>query len=134
MDIRFKQDCYENAYNELSFFLDALKNIPYEDGFKCTYAGSTDQGREMLKYLVPDFVFVDYKMPETDGLEFLLAIKNQLGLEKPKVYLYSIFVNEKIERAALSLGASGAIKKVNTIKGLREKLKTVLTSPVTPLC
>ncbi|SRR5258706_12090935 len=118
--------------DELTFFLDALKNVPCEDGFKCTYAGSAKQAGEILKYLVPDFVFVDYKMPETNGLQFLLTIKNQLGLEKPKVYLYSILTNEKFKKAALGLGATGAIKKMYTIKALSDELKTVLTSPGTP--
>jgi len=53
-------------------------------------------------------------------------------MEKPKVYLYSIFTNEKVKRAALGLGATGAISKMYTIRALSEELKTVLTSPVTP--
>src|SRR5215212_5313895 len=112
--------------DELTFFLDALKSVPCEDGFKCTYANNARQAREMLKYLVPDYIFVDYKMSEMNGLQFLLAIKNQLGLEKPKVYLYSIFCNEKIKKAAMNLGATGAIQKLYTIKALSEELKAVL--------
>ena len=118
--------------DELGFFLDALKDVPCEDGFKCTFAGSASQAKEMLKYLIPDFIFVDHKMPETTGLQFLLGMKNQLGLEKPRVYLYSVFVDEKIEKAALSLGVTGVIKKMNTIKALSDELTTVLTSPMTP--
>jgi CheY-like chemotaxis protein len=118
--------------DELTFFLDALKDIPCEDGFKCTYAGSAKQAGEILKFLVPDFIFVDYKMPQTNGLQFLLTIKNQLGLEKPKVYLYSIFIDEKVKKAALGLGAAGVIEKKYTIKALSDELKTVLTSPVMP--
>ena len=118
--------------DELTFFLDALKDVPCDEGFKCTYASDTKQAAEMLKYLVPDFIFVDFKMPGINGLQFLLTIKNRLGSEKPKVYLYSIFINEKIKKAALSLGVSGTLKKMFTIKSLSDELKAVLTSPVTP--
>ena len=118
--------------DELTFFLDALKDVPCEGGFKCTYAASATQAAEMLKYLVPDFIFVDFKMPVINGLQLLLTIKNHFGSEKPKVYLYSIFINEKIKKAALNLGVSGTVKKMFTIKSLTEELKTVLTSPVTP--
>jgi DNA-binding response OmpR family regulator len=118
--------------DELIFFLDALKEVPSEDGFKCTYANSAKQAAEMLKYLVPDFIFADFKMPGTNGLQLLLAIKNQLGSGKPKVYLYSIFESEKIKKAALNLGASGVIKKMYSIKALSKELIAVLKSPVTP--
>jgi len=40
--------------NELIFFPDALKIVPYHEGFKCTYASSPGQALEMLKFLVPD--------------------------------------------------------------------------------
>ena len=118
--------------DELSFFLDALKDVPCDDGFKCTYANNPQQAIEMLKYLVPDFIFFDYNMPETNGLELLLSIKNQLGLEKPKVYLYSIFTTERIKRAAMNIGASGAIKKMNTIRALRDELASVLPPAAIP--
>ena len=118
--------------DELIFFLDALKEVSSEDGFKCTYASSAKQAAEMLKYLVPDFIFVDFEMPETNGLQFLSAIKNQLRSDKTKVYLYSIFNNEKIRHTALHLGASGIMKKLFTIKALSNELKAVLTSPVMP--
>src|SRR5690348_4134639 len=92
--------------DELTFFLDALRAVPCDDGFKCTYANSARQAQDMLKYLEPDFIFVDYNMPDTNGLQMLLDIKNKLGSEKPKVYLYSIFIDEKMQLAAKSLGAS----------------------------
>lgn len=118
--------------DELTFFLDALKNVPCEDGYKCTYAANPEQAVDMLKYLVPDFIFVDYQMTGMNGLQFLLAIKNQIGSEKPKVYLYSIFSNEKMKKIAVRLGAAGAMKKAYTIKALTEELRAVLVSPTVP--
>ena len=118
--------------DELTFFLDALKNVPCEHGFKCTYAADARQAGEMLKYLVPDFIFLDFKMPGVNGLQFLLTIKDHPGTQKPKVYLYSVFVNGEIKKAALNLGVSGTVKKMVTTKELSDELKAVLISPVTP--
>ena len=115
--------------DELSFFLDALIQVPCEDGFKCTYAPNADQAVKMLKFLVPDFIFLDYRMPELNGLEFLSAVRNLVQLNKTKIYLYSAHTDEAIERRAKQLGVKGCIKKMGSIKDLVDELKTVVTSP-----
>lgn len=122
----------DNDKDELIFFLDALKQVPYEDGFKCTYAGSAGQAIEMLKYLVPDFIFVDFKMPEINGLEFLSMIRMQPWFQKSKVYLYSMFSNEAIEKAAFDLGASGILTKKYKINMLSKELTSILTPDMAP--
>jgi len=115
--------------DELTFFLDALKNVPTNDGFKCTYASSARQALEMMQFFVPDFVFVDYHMPVVTGLQFLSSLRDKPGIEKPKIYLYSIYTNEKITKAALEMGAAGALRKEYTIRAMSQVLAAVLTFP-----
>jgi DNA-binding NtrC family response regulator len=61
--------------DELTIFMDALADVP--GSFKCTYASSASQGLQMLQYLHPDFIFIDYNLPPTNGLRLLSEIKKE---------------------------------------------------------
>lgn len=112
--------------DELIIFMDALKELPYEDGYKCTYASSPSQAMDMLKYLIPDFIFVDMNMPGMSGIEVLTALRRQKRLDQSKVYLYSNKIDDKIAENVMSTGATGCIPKTSSIHELREELTSVL--------
>ena len=111
--------------DELTIFLEALKKIPLEDGFKCTYANSPEQAFEMLRYLVPDFIFVDQNMPHTDGFYFLRNIRNNENLRETKVFLYSTAITQEDIGRAIALGASDCVKKTNSVNDLTIILKLI---------
>ena len=118
--------------DELTFVMDALKLVPHDDGFKCTYASNAKQAIEMLHHLVPDIILVDFQMPGTNGLHFLSMINNQPSLERTRKYLYSAFVNEIMSKSAVKLGASGCIKKTFKITELADKLEKIVSTTPTP--
>jgi DNA-binding response OmpR family regulator len=118
--------------DELTFFLDALKAVPSDDGFKCTYAAGPKQADEMLRWLEPDYIFLDFHMPGMNGLQFLVNLKERVRSNRPRIYLYSIHINDKIRRVGLGLGASGIIKKKYTIRELTEELTALFTVPAVP--
>jgi CheY-like chemotaxis protein len=74
----------------------------------------------------PDYIFVDFNMPEINCLEFLVTIKDQTNLRNTKIYLHSMRVTNETYRAAVLAGASGCIKKVNTTAELTNELIAVL--------
>lgn len=113
--------------DELTIFMDALREVPHEDGFKCTYASSTMQAIEMLKFLVPDFIFVDFNIPKMNGLEFISFVTGQPHLKKTKLCLYSMNINEEVDKQAKNLGAS-CIKKSGTIESLARNLSALLVT------
>jgi CheY-like chemotaxis protein len=113
--------------DEIIFFLDALRKVPHDDGFKCTYAGKPGKALEMLKLLIPDFIFVDLNMPEMNGLEFIALIKGQSQLKNTKICLYSRAINESISRLAAHLGAD-CVKKPSSINELAEDLSRLLVN------
>ncbi|TMI68575.1 MAG: response regulator [Bacteroidetes bacterium] len=76
--------------NELTAFMAALKEI--QGDFKCTYAESSAQALEMLKYLQPDFIFIDYDLPEVNGLRLLSVIRNEPALKQAKIFIYTEMV------------------------------------------
>ncbi len=107
--------------DELIIFMDALRRVPAEDGFKCTYAATTPQAVEMLKYLVPDYVFADFNMPGMNGLQFLQSLKDQQRLANTKLCLYSTYISGEAKEMAVSLGVS-CLSKSDTIDSLAKNL------------
>jgi DNA-binding NtrC family response regulator len=112
--------------DELTFLMDALKLVPHDDGFKCSYANSGEHAIEILQHLVPDLIFVDFKLPGMNGLQFLSEISNHPSLQNTKKYLYSMFINEMMSTAATELGASGSVKKTFKITGLSDELERIM--------
>lgn len=93
---------------------------------------SAKEGIEMIKSLKYDLIFLDYLMPDTDGITFLKKIRD-LDIETPVIFVTSQG-DEKIASQAILSGASDYIPKTlltpdgvsqsirNTIK-LHESLK-----------
>lgn len=106
--------------NELTIFMDALRKVPHDDGFKCTYAGSAAQAMEMLKYLVPDYIFTDFNGHDANSTDLLSFIKGQERLEKTKLCIYSSDINGNTHKAA-AMGAH-YIQKTDAIDVLASGL------------
>jgi CheY-like chemotaxis protein len=113
---------------ELEIFLEAINKIPGK--FKCTYASSPLQAIEILKYLTPDYIFVDFNLPKMNGLQFLTIIQQQGIHNRVLTYLYSNGLNEELNRMALLSGATGCIEKTNTIGSLVTELQTVFSKEI----
>jgi CheY-like chemotaxis protein len=118
--------------DELSLFLDALKGVNTQDGFKCTYAGSGTHAIEMLKFLVPDYIFVDYNMPAMNGIDFLQHIHDKPVMQHTKLFLYSTYIDDQTRNAASKLGAAGCLKKENSILSLTKMLSSIFVSSLQP--
>jgi CheY-like chemotaxis protein len=111
--------------NELNTFIDALILVPHDDGFKCTYAHSVKQACEMLKLLIPDFIFVNHNMPGMNGLEFIAFVTTHPPLRNARLCLYATNIDEQTTKLAKDLGAA-CIKKPGTKNELVESLSELL--------
>ncbi|HET6995303.1 MAG TPA: response regulator [Chitinophagaceae bacterium] len=118
--------------DELTFLMDALKLVSHDDGFKCSYASSGEQAIEILQHLVPDLIFVDFKLRGMNGLQFLSEISNQPSLQHTKKYLYSMFINELMSTAATEIGASGSVLKTFKITELSDELERIMSVTLEP--
>ncbi len=107
--------------DELTIFMAALRKVPHDDGFKCTYAGNAAQAIEMLKYLVPDYIFADFNIPEMNGLDLLTYIKDQERFEKTRLCLYSNVISDKAQDHAAAMGAY-CLQKPDSIDKLAKAL------------
>lgn len=73
-----------------------------------------------------DLCFIDYKMPEMDGLDTIRAIKNVVGTNKVNIILMTAFDLDEIEGEARDLGVNNILSKPlfeSMIVDLLEKLQ-----------
>ncbi len=56
----------DDDVDELKIFNDALEELP--GNFKCTYASNAYQAMDMLKFIHPHFIFIDYNLPAMNGI------------------------------------------------------------------
>jgi CheY-like chemotaxis protein len=111
--------------DELFLFNEALKEVP--GSFKCTYASSGAQALEMLNYIQPDFIFIDYNLPVLDGVAVLDGIKRDKKISDIPVFLYSSSLTKDVNSTAISLGAAGCIRKPNSIGMMTMVLKSIFS-------
>jgi CheY-like chemotaxis protein len=109
--------------DELMIFLDAINKVP--GNYKCTYASSTDQAIDILKCAVPDYIFVDYHLPNLNGLQFLSILKAERKLDHVSKFLYSNRITEDVSKMAKVLGATGCIEKTDTARMLAVELMSI---------
>jgi CheY-like chemotaxis protein len=110
--------------DELEIFMEALEGIPAPCA--CSYAQSPEEAMMMLGDLQPDYIFIDYNMPRTNGLECLKAIKKIDQLRDTPLFIYSNSINDATRRDAYSAGATSCIVKPPTIEILTSMLKDIL--------
>jgi CheY-like chemotaxis protein len=120
----------DDEQDELEILLEALKQIPVEDGFKCTYATNASHALIMLRYLVPDVIFVDMNMPGLNGLDFLMHIRGDGKLRNVRIFLFSNSITDNIREKATRLGATACINKAHSIQGLAGDLKNIFTDMI----
>jgi CheY-like chemotaxis protein len=116
----------EDDTEDLRILLEAINHIPGK--FKCTYAPAPLQAIEMLKYITPDFIFVDFNLPKMNGLQFLSIIRDEDKLKNVRSYLYSSRVSDELNKMAILLGAKGCIQKADTLGLLTIELKMALSA------
>jgi signal transduction histidine kinase/HPt (histidine-containing phosphotransfer) domain-containing protein len=88
-------------------------------------AFSAQEGIEKIKSFNYDLIFLDYMMPDSDGISFLKKLKD-LGIETPVIFVTSQG-DEKIASQAILGGASDYIPKtLLTPDGISQSIRNAL--------
>ena len=105
--------------DEHEIFSHALKK--YNSKITCV----TLNGLESLFLInfLPDIVFLDMNMPQTDGLACLRKLKETSKFKHIPVYMYSTAAFNHREREAFELGALKWITKPKSMTGYENSLK-----------
>jgi DNA-binding NtrC family response regulator len=104
----------------------AFKSLLRKDGYKSITAGNGTDAYNKTINLKPDVVFLDIKMPNTDGLETLYKIKKL----KPELPVIIITGHGTMQTAikAIQQGAFDYLTKPLDLNKVREVLKKALTT------
>jgi DNA-binding NtrC family response regulator len=109
--------------DEFEILRTALFKVPIE--FECMWVQSPEHALQLLRSYVPDFIFIDYNMPKSNGLKCLAEIKKLKNVENTPVILYSNCIDEESSEKAKSMGAY-TLEKPTLMNTLVKKLKELL--------
>lgn len=96
------------------------------EGYDVTLAGTGIEGMELTKENHYDLILTDLKMPDMDGMEFLMMIKETQP--EAKVILITGYSTVEHAEEALRLGASNYVEKPFTPDILIAAVKEALLS------
>lgn len=108
------------------------------DGNEDIYICHQKNGEDALRYLydqckqhqpLPDLVLMDIKMPRMNGIETLIAIKQDPELRHIPVIMLSTSTNEAEMRVCLKSGASNYLAKPLEAREFDEKIRPLLEQP-----
>lgn len=83
------------------------------------------QAAQLAEKLVPDLVLLDIRMPEMDGVEAVLLLKQ--ALPRVKVVMLTTFNDEEYIMAAMANGADGYLLKDMDTAALRNAVENTMS-------
>jgi len=89
-------------------------------------AGEAPDGPGALRQIDecdPDVVVIDYRMADMDGIEVTRRIRERRPAQH--VVLYSAFLDEQVERAALEAGVAACVAKRGGVEELAREITAV---------
>jgi len=105
-----------------------LESLLVKDGYKVKSVLSAKEGLNHIEEEIPDLIYLDFLMPDIDGLEFIkLLRKRETGKDIPIVMLSAIS-DMKIIRKCLDLGVVDYITKPINIHKISELTHRLLSN------
>jgi CheY-like chemotaxis protein len=110
---------------DLDIFFKAVKTV--NPLAKCLLARNAKEALHILKdTLMPDYIFLDIRMPLMDGKAVLTELRKNKKLRSVPVIMYSTTINPKEVGELESLGANQFLNKFSDFKGLCDALRSFL--------
>ena len=110
---------------DLDIFFRAVKTV--NPLAKCLLARNAKEALYILKdTLMPDYIFLDIRMPMMDGKTVLTELRKNKKLRSVPVIMYSTTINPKDVGEYEDLGANQFLNKFNDFQGLCDALKSFL--------
>jgi CheY-like chemotaxis protein len=115
----------DDDVEDLDIFFRAVKTV--NPLAKCLLARNAKEALHILKdTLMPDYIFLDIRMPLMDGKTVLTELRKNKKLRSVPVIMYSTTINPKDVGELESLGANQFLNKFSDFKGLCDALKSFL--------
>jgi CheY-like chemotaxis protein len=116
----------DDDQDEFDFYIEAL----HELRFPCNliYTKSAIQALRLLRNTVPDFIFIDFNMPQMNGLRCIEEIKKIKDMEYVPIILSSSNITDELTKNAMATGASFCIRKSHKVLALAETLQQIFAT------
>ncbi len=98
--------------DDRDFFIEAVKEV--DSTIECITARDGQQAIEILKnpeFPLPDYIFLDLRMPRYNGRKCLIEIKKDLGLKDIPVIIYTTSKEIEESKELQEMGAVQFISK-----------------------
>jgi CheY-like chemotaxis protein len=110
---------------DLDIFFRAVKTV--NPLAKCLLARNAKEALHILKdTLMPDYIFLDIRMPVMDGKSVLAELRKNKKLRSVPVIMYSTTINPREVGEYESLGANQFLNKFSDFQGLCDALRSFL--------
>jgi CheY-like chemotaxis protein len=111
---------------DLENFFKAVKTV--NPLAKCLLARNAKEALHILRdTLLPDYIFLDIRMPQMDGKTVLAELRKNNRLKSVPVIMYSSTINPSEVEEYASLGANHFLNKPRDFYSLVDALSTYLT-------
>jgi CheY-like chemotaxis protein len=115
----------DDDQDDLDNFYAAVKTI--NPLAKCLLARNAKEALNIVKdTLLPDYIFLDIRMPSMDGKTVLGELRKNKRLRSVPVIMYSGSINPNEIDTYKSMGANFFLNKYNDFQSLCEGLKSLL--------
>lgn len=114
----------DDDVEEHEIFCESLQEV--SENLNCLYASNYQDAIEIISSKNVDTVFLDLNMPKESGFQVLNKLKTNHLSKDLRVLIYSNGVNKELCQQALEHGASGCIKKSDSIPLLASNIQKVL--------
>lgn len=103
------------------------RSIPQEfEDFTLTLANDGNEAFSIIENNLPDMILLDLNMPDTNGIEFLNAIKSNADLKHIPVVVLTTSDSNKDIVECYKIGIAGYVLKPLKYEDYEEKIKAVI--------
>lgn len=120
MSILYIDDDHEDA----EIFCEILKEI--DPAIKCTVATEGNVALKGLDQPCPNFIFIDYRMPKLNGVEFLEHLSANQCFSISKIVMYSTYMSDIQIEECKRLGVYECMRKTGDFNAMVSALRNVL--------
>ena len=103
-----------------------VRRILRAAGFELLEATSAREGIALAEQQIPDLILMDINMPEMDGLEATIRLRENHALDLVPIVALTANVMHQVLQKALNVGCDGYIAKPVTVDELPDQIMSFL--------
>ena len=105
------------------FFGMDLKYKLHPYGIEVATAEDGERGIDQILFAKPHIVFIDYMMPDMDGIETIKHIRKMKGFENLPLILFTSESYPNVIKEAVKAGATDFITKATSFETILQKIQ-----------